>query len=88
GFTLLMSIVGLTFLDLVKLRRRWQDSQPVIGYTASGFILAITVYMLTAIFLHLSYMRYFWLLMGLAAAAVRLYSSDEEPDVGSGAVAT
>ncbi|MEZ4663914.1 MAG: O-antigen ligase family protein [Caldilineaceae bacterium] len=77
GFTLLMSMIGATFFDLIKLRRRWQDSHPVIGYTAAGFILGVTVYMLTAIFLHLSYMRYFWLLMGLAAVAVRLYSEDE-----------
>ena len=34
----------------------------------TGFMLSIVAYLATGIFLHMSFIRYFWLMLGLAAA--------------------
>ena len=73
GFTIFMSIVLFTMYQLVKVRRRWARSRPDIAFTASGFLLAIIAYLSTAVFLHLSYVRYYWLLLALAGATVHIF---------------
>jgi O-antigen ligase len=73
GFISFMSIVLFTMYQLVKVRRRWARSRPDIGYTATGFLLAIIAYLSTAVFLHLSYVRYYWFLLALAGAAVHIF---------------
>ena len=77
GFTLFMSIIGMTLYQLIELRRKWLKRQPEVAYTAASFIVAIIAYLLTAIFLHLSYVRYYWLLLALAAAAIRVLNTTE-----------
>jgi putative inorganic carbon (hco3(-)) transporter len=37
---------------------------------ASSFFFALVAYMGTAFFLHLSYQRYFWLLLALASSTI------------------
>lgn len=65
-------VLGITtFLGftVVILRRLWR--QHSAGDTlASGLFLAVLMYQATGLFLHLSYARYFWLLMAVATAAV------------------
>ena len=74
GFTLFMSIALITMYQVFKVRRYWNMRQrPDIGYMASGFFLAILAYMATAMFLHLSYVRYYWFLLAFAAAFVQVY---------------
>jgi putative inorganic carbon (hco3(-)) transporter len=72
GFTCFMAILLITLRDLRRARRRWLSKRPDIAHLASGFFLAIVAYMVSGIFLHLSYERYFWLLMVLGAVAVHL----------------
>jgi len=56
------------------LRRYWMPRDRERGMLAGAFLVALAAYFGTALFLHLSYQRYFWLLMGLAGAAVHLLS--------------
>jgi O-antigen ligase len=83
GFTILMSIVLFTMYQLVKVRRRWARSRPDIAHTVSGLLLAIIAYLSTAVFLHLSYVRYFWLLLALAGAVVYIFSAAPVLEAGA-----
>ena len=62
------AIIYLTLRNLAINRKRWLESHPELANIATGFILAIVVYLTTGLFLHFAYIRYFWLIMGLAGA--------------------
>ena len=49
---------------------------------ATGFLMVMVVYMTTGIFLQLSFVRYFWLMLALASAAAYVCSTseDQQPD--------
>jgi hypothetical protein len=49
---------------------------------ATAFSLSVVTYMTTGIFLHLSYARYFWLIMALAGAAALIALREPDPDDG------
>jgi hypothetical protein len=66
-----MAIVLVVMHQLWQLRVRWRQRYPDLGNLATAFLLSIILYLVTGFFLHLSYSRYFWLLMALSGAAVR-----------------
>lgn len=81
GFTLFMSIALITMYQVWKVRQYGIIKQrPEITYTAAGFFLAILAYMATALFLHLSYVRYYWFLLAFAAAFVQVYRTQAQED--------
>lgn len=76
-----MGIVGLSaFLGIVtvlvtQLHRRWSGLRAVdrtMADLVAAAIAAIAAYLLTGIFLHLSYERYLWLLLAMIDVVVRL----------------
>jgi O-antigen ligase len=78
-----MGIIGLmTFMAvplfvahrLWQMRRRLREIRPDLAHLATAILLGIFGYFGTATFLHLSYQRYYWFLMGLAAAALRVFA--------------
>ena len=69
GITVFLIILGLTFRDLIRARRAVQVHDPLIAAIVTGFMFAILAYLSTGIFLHMSFIRYFWLMLGLAAAS-------------------
>ncbi|MDQ3146143.1 MAG: O-antigen ligase family protein [Actinomycetota bacterium] len=68
GLLFLGGVFIVTLRDLGRTRRRCRDVAPELSHLAAGFMLAIVAYMATAVFLHFAYIRYFWVLMALAAA--------------------
>jgi putative inorganic carbon (hco3(-)) transporter len=72
GLIAFMGILGLTLRDLIRVRRRWLATRPDIAAMATGLMLAVVTYMTTGLFLHLSYARYFWLVLAIAGAAAHL----------------
>jgi O-antigen ligase len=82
GLTLFLAIVGVVLRDLVRARRRWLAERPEVANLATGFALAIVTYLATGLFLHLAFERYFWLLIGLAAATAWIALRDDAPDPG------
>ncbi|MFL5770879.1 MAG: O-antigen ligase family protein [Chloroflexota bacterium] len=68
GLTLFLGIIWVVLRDLRRARRRWIDERPEIANLATGFALAIVAYLGSGLFLHLAFERYYWLLIGLAAA--------------------
>lgn len=69
GLACFLAIVGWIQLRLWRAWRRWRNARDDLAGLALGFFIAICGYLVSAVFLHLSYQRYYWLLLGLAAAA-------------------
>jgi putative inorganic carbon (HCO3(-)) transporter len=69
---------------LLRSRTRWKSERPGLSQLATGYALALLAYASSGMFLHLSYERFYWILLALAAAlaivALRPTGPDEEPD--------
>lgn len=68
GLCCFLAMVGVSLANLVRMKRWWRGRDKQMEYMASGYILALASYLTTAIFLHFSYARYFWLVLALADA--------------------
>ena len=77
GLALFFSIVAVLLRELWRSRRFWASERPEFSDLATAFFLSICAYLGTAVFLHLSYERYYWLLIALAAAALQVLRSEE-----------
>jgi putative inorganic carbon (hco3(-)) transporter len=69
GLICFMGIFGSTLFALARVRRRTRVIAPQHAAMATAFLLAVVAYLTTGIFLHLSYERYLWILLALAASA-------------------
>lgn len=69
GFGAFMGIIAATMVPLWRLRRRLAVTRPDLANLAASFFLSVLGYLYTGVFLHLSYERYFWILLALAAVA-------------------
>jgi O-antigen ligase len=69
GLTVFLIIVGLTLRDLARARRAVRQHDSLMADITTGFMLSIVAYMATGIFLHMSFIRYFYLMLALAAAS-------------------
>lgn len=79
GLAAFLGILGVTLRDLIRVRRRWLVSRPEMAAMATGLMLAVVTYMTTGLFLHLSYARYFWLILAVAGAAAHIGLRLTEP---------
>jgi putative inorganic carbon (hco3(-)) transporter len=75
GITCFLAMVGLIQIRLWRAWRRWRDEREDLAGLAAGLFVAIWGYLVSAVFLHLSYQRYYWLLLGIAAAALHVLGS-------------
>jgi putative inorganic carbon (HCO3(-)) transporter len=76
GLACFLAMVGTVQARLWRAWRRWRGERDDLAGLALGFFIAICGYLVSALFLHLSYQRYFWLLLGLAAAALHIVQSE------------
>jgi O-antigen ligase len=81
GTFFFLGIVGVTLHQLHRARNRWLRRRPELADLAAGFLFALTAYMGTAVFLHLSYERYFWILVALAGATAHILLHAPEEDL-------
>ncbi len=81
GLVSFLAILFVTFRELSQVRRRLLDDRPDIANLATGFILAIATYLATGLFLHFSYVRYFWLMLALASATAYVARRIEGQDL-------
>ncbi len=84
GLIALLAILGITLFDLRRARSRWITARPELADIATGLSLAVVTYMATGLFLHLSYARYFWLVMAIAGAAALIMRRLPDPDPQDG----
>jgi O-antigen ligase len=83
GFTTLMAIFLYTLYRLATVRAYWLERKKQdVANLCTGFFLAVVSYMATGIFLHISYFRYLWIIMALAAVASEFKESDLTNDAG------
>jgi putative inorganic carbon (hco3(-)) transporter len=73
GFAAFMAIVATVVRRLWRVRQYWKVRQPEYVHTATSLLLALAVFLVTGLFLHLAYARYFWLLLAIAGAACAVY---------------
>ncbi len=86
GASWFFAIILATLFKLNQTRRfhkKWGTDGENI---ASGFLLSILAYLFTAIFLHLSYVRFFWLLIALAGACVKIYGQESRAESVAGEI--
>jgi O-antigen ligase len=74
GLIVFLAIPAWLAVRLWFLRRYWSHVNEERALLASAFLMALIGYFGTAVFLHLAYQRYYWLLLGLTGAAVHLLS--------------
>jgi len=80
GLTVFMVMVVGVLYQLHTARRRWAETRPDLASLATCLWLSIVAYLGTALFLQLSFERYFWFLLALAGAALHIFRSQEEMD--------
>ncbi len=73
GFFAFMAIVLFLLWRLWRARQHFRWHQPGLANLATAFWLSIICYLSTAVFLHLSYQRYYWFLLALAGAALQIF---------------
>jgi O-antigen ligase len=79
GLVCFVAILGITLWQIALARRRWLGRRPDLTNMVTGFGLSVVTYMTTGIFLHLSYIRYFWVIMALAGAAALMALREPDP---------
>jgi hypothetical protein len=77
GLTSFFAIFGFLMHGLNRERRRWRRSRPELAGLATAFLFSLLAYLGTGVFLHLSFQRYLWLLIGLAGAALHILRTTE-----------
>lgn len=69
GLAAFAAIVAVSLGGLLRARRRWLPERPERARLSTAYLLALVAYLGPGMFLHLSYVRYFWFLLALAAVA-------------------
>jgi len=78
GLICFLSILFLTLRNLWRTHKRWKEKHPDLSNIALAFMLSIIGFMTTGIFLHLSYLRYFIMLLALANATTLIEVREDE----------
>jgi putative inorganic carbon (HCO3(-)) transporter len=85
GFLGFMGAALTVIGGLLRARKRWAIERPGLAQLATGYVLALVAYASSGMFLHLSYERFYWIILALAAAvalvALRPSGPDEEPEL-------
>lgn len=80
GFVSFMAIVLLLLYQLWQAARHLRASRPELAHLATACVLALLAYLGTAMFLHLSYQRYYWLLIAMVSAALKIIRTEAEKE--------
>jgi hypothetical protein len=79
-------MVGTALALLYRGAQQWRERDPDRALLASSFFFALFAYLACAVFLHLSYQRYFWVLLALASAVIWALRQEAECEDESGGV--
>jgi O-antigen ligase len=69
GLTIFLAMLLLTLSGLASARRSLLERDPETANLATAYLLALVGYVASGVFLHLAYMRYFYLVLALGGAA-------------------
>jgi O-antigen ligase len=76
GLLTFLSIIVVTLRDLLRTRKQLMQTDPSSALIATGFFLTILSYLVTGMALHFAFVRYFWLMMALAASATMVATNE------------
>lgn len=79
GLLAFLAIAGVVLRRLWRLRAAWLGRDPARADLVTAFWLSLLAYLCTGVFLHLSYQRYYWLLLALATAALHVLGPATHP---------
>lgn len=74
GLGCFLGAIGVVIVRLHRIRRQVLDTNPTIALTATALVFTLLIYLMSGMFLHYSYIRYFWLLFAFASAAATIYT--------------
>jgi len=78
GLASFLAIILAIMHGLWKVWKRLQYEGSEFADAAMAFFLCLVAYLISAIFAHLSYQRYFWLLMALSSATIHILGRVEQ----------
>jgi hypothetical protein len=81
GFAAFVAMVGSALVLLHRAMRYWRRLDPERSMIASSIFFGLVAYLASAAFLHLSYQRYFWIVLALASSAVWALRRDQAEGV-------
>lgn len=81
GLICFLLILFIPLRDLAQTRKKWMVKRPDLSYMATAFSIVLISYMVTGLFLHLSYYRFFYLMLALAVVASTFKNLDEPEEV-------
>jgi putative inorganic carbon (hco3(-)) transporter len=76
GLIAFVGLIGTAIVGLVRARRRWLGVDRRLVTLATGYLLALMVYLIAGLFLALAFERYLWALVALCAAAAHVLLRD------------
>jgi hypothetical protein len=82
GLAAFLAVILAVMHGLWRIRRRLRLMGSEYADTATAFFLCLVAYLISAIFAHLSYQRYFWLLMALCSATIHILGRVEQESSG------
>jgi putative inorganic carbon (hco3(-)) transporter len=72
GLAILCAMLTWLIGGLHRARRYWRGREPELSHLAAALLLSVVAYLGTSTFLHLAYERYFWFLLAMCGAGLRL----------------
>lgn len=76
GFVTFMWIPILLLYRLWQLRLLAYKQRPDIANLSTAFFFSVIGYLVSAIFLHFSYQRYYWFLLAITSAAIHIFQTE------------
>jgi len=80
GLGAFLVMVSVSLVLLYRQARYWHSRDSERAIVASSLVFALVGYLATAMFLQLSYQRFFWAILGLGSAAIWVLRRDQEGD--------
>jgi hypothetical protein len=77
GLLFLLGAVGVVLWGLLRCHRQLAETDPDLAAAAAGYFGALVVYLTTGLSMHLSYIRFFFLILGVAAAVTMIARAAE-----------
>ena len=68
--TTIIAATSATMAHLLILARFWREGRPDLSILAMGCLMSLAAYLLSGVFLQLSFQRYFWILIALGNATI------------------
>jgi putative inorganic carbon (HCO3(-)) transporter len=78
GLAAFLLMLWAVVRPMFALRKYWAQSHPEYVHTLTSLMLGLLLFLVTSIFLHLSFARYLYLLLGLCGAATAIYTPRAE----------